>query len=459
MKGLIVGNEVLLLGHLSYLGDAAEDTLIEYIKQVKDSTELPVTTAESWQVWLDHPELVEHVDSILVHVHPYWEAIPAENAANYVIARWRMVKDSFPDKEVFIGETGWPSEGDPFGDAIPSEANQKIFLDTFKRLTEEEGIPYFYFEAFDEKYKVTSEGEVGAHWGIYYSDSSIKPLLKDLVPEDAQEGIDRPARDRKVTMPWYVYKDALSCENHFISSGWMGGFAWWQGDPEQVFDQVCSDNLPPRDTCIRIYMPDTLSWAGIYWQYPANNWGDLPGYDLSAADTFLFCARGEEGGEKAEFKVGGIGSLERNSTGVITLTKEWKEYGIHIRGKDLSNVIGGFCWVSNFSQNPEGCTIYLDEIRYDQFNSIHESETSTTSPLPHVDILPTIGQRIVMRYANYPQGFSAAVFDASGQKVDELHSDQPSGTITWGEGYSPGVYFIREMSDSLSATQKVILIR
>ncbi|TKJ44038.1 hypothetical protein CEE36_02655 [candidate division TA06 bacterium B3_TA06] len=450
VKGLIVGNEVLLRG------DLKKEELIEYIKEVRDSTGLEVTTAEIWGLWDD--SLAENVDFVLAHVHPYWENIAVDDAAAYVKEKWEYLNVQFPGKEVIIGETGWPSEGDPRGDAVPSEENQRIFLDSLKRIAEEENMPYFYFEAFDEKYKVTSEGEVGAHWGIYYSDDSIKPLLKDLVPEDAQEGIDRPARDRKVTMPWYVYKDALSCENHFIPSGWMG---YRQGI--KTFDEVWLENPCSGKTCIKItYIPQSSSeWAGVYWQYPENNWGDLPGYDLSAADTFLFCARGEEGGEKAEFKVGGIGSLELNSTGVITLTKEWKEYGIHIRGKDLSNVIGGFCWVSNYSQNPEGCTIYLDKIRYDQFNSIHESETSTTSPLPHVDMLSPIGQRIVMRYANYPHGFSAAVFDASGQKVDEIHASAgaSSGTITWGEDYSPGVYFIREMSDSLSATQKVILIR
>jgi len=69
-----------------------------------------------------------------------------------------------------------------------------------------------------------------------------------------------------------------------------------------------------------------------------------------------------------------------------------------------------------------------------------------------------IGSQIMLRYSDRPQGFHAAVFNASGQKVDELHSDLHSGSVMWGEGHSPGVYFIMPTDGELSK-QKVILIR
>ncbi|TET23371.1 MAG: T9SS type A sorting domain-containing protein [Candidatus Stahlbacteria bacterium] len=69
-----------------------------------------------------------------------------------------------------------------------------------------------------------------------------------------------------------------------------------------------------------------------------------------------------------------------------------------------------------------------------------------------------IGSQIVLRYSDRPQGFHAAIFNASGQKVDELHSDLQASTITWGRGMSPGVYFIMPTDGELSK-QKVILIR
>ena len=34
--------------------------------------------------------------------------------------------------------------------------------------------------------------------------------------------------------------------------------------------------------------------------------------------------------------------------------------------KDLSKIIGGFCWATSRDNNADGFTIYLDEIRYER---------------------------------------------------------------------------------------------
>ncbi|HOV66777.1 MAG TPA: hypothetical protein PLI31_00265, partial [Methanoregulaceae archaeon] len=112
-------------------------------------------------------------------------------------------------------------------------------------------------------------------------------------------------------------------------------------------------------------------WAGIYWLYPENNWGNLPdGVDLTGHSRLTFWARGQKGGEWAEFKVGGVtgqypDSLSARSTDEIQLSSEWQQYSIDLSGADLSHVIGGFCWVTNADLNPTGCTIYLDDIFYE----------------------------------------------------------------------------------------------
>lgn len=124
-------------------------------------------------------------------------------------------------------------------------------------------------------------------------------------------------------------------------------------------------------TCIKIrYRPSVPdSWSGIYWLYPNKNWGNTPiGRNLNGANYLSFRARGARGGEKAEFKIGGVtGKYEDSiippvSTDVITLKSDWKEYKLDLNGKSLNNVFGGFCWVTNYEQNPQGCEIYLDEI-------------------------------------------------------------------------------------------------
>ncbi|TKJ43825.1 hypothetical protein CEE36_01530 [candidate division TA06 bacterium B3_TA06] len=74
-------------------------------------------------------------------------------------------------------------------------------------------------------------------------------------------------------------------------------------------------------------------------------------------------------------------------------------------------------------------------------------------------IVSSIGRSIVLQYKDLPQGFHASVFDATGRRVDEIHSGQASGIIAWGGGYEPGVYFIKAISDNPSTTRKVILIQ
>ena len=174
-----------------------------------------------------------------------------------------------------------------------------------------------------------------------------------------------------------VYTDSDAGGNHYISSGWMGD----RGDIS--FNANCTKNPHSGTTCIEIIYSAERSlgydWASIYWQYPKGNWGDKgEGYDLSGASKLSFWARGEQGGEKAEFKVGGINRSSyhkpnrpyQDSFGPITrtvaLTQEWREYTIDLNGEDLTNVIGGFCWATNFESNLRGCTIYLDDIKFDK---------------------------------------------------------------------------------------------
>lgn len=375
LKGLIVGNEVLLRKDLS------EDELIYYIQQVKAKTSIPVSTAEPWSIWLDHPKLAQNVDVIIVHIHPYWENISIKDAANYVVEKWQAVKNAYPDKKVIIGETGWPSAGSTNGNAVPSEANQRQFFFDFNALAIKNEIDYFYFDIFDEKWKERTEavgsghkveGAVGSHWGIYSSNGSIKPLFKNLVPIAAQNGISRPKRDIsviQVNVPLILYSDYDSPQNSFFPTGWMGDLN------DIVCNPNCSKSPHNGQTCTQISYSakGSLGWAGIYWQYPLNNWGEYPGYNISQPKTLTFWAKGEKGGEIAEFKVGGISNKDKPyqdsfgplSTNPFQLTTQWKEYIIDLTGRDLNMVIGGFCWVTSAAQNPQGCMIYVDDISFE----------------------------------------------------------------------------------------------
>ena len=168
---------------------------------------------------------------------------------------------------------------------------------------------------------------------------------------------------------FYVYDDFMSQNNHFAPSGWMGDF----GDIK--LDQSCSESPKTGKNCIKITytaeMKQGAGWAGIFWQQPANNWGDKKGgYDLTGATKLTFWAKGAKGGEKiAEFKMGGITGEYPDSDsavlGPIELTKKWQQFSIDLAGKDLSYVIGGFCFAASKDDNPNGFVIYLDNISYE----------------------------------------------------------------------------------------------
>ena len=169
--------------------------------------------------------------------------------------------------------------------------------------------------------------------------------------------------------PFPVYTDGRSPDNHYVPSGYMGDY------PDVAVDTSSFDNPHAGTTCIKVVYSNASSqgarWAGMYWQNPANNWGDREGgFDLTGATKVSFWARGEEGGERIEeFKIGGITGVYSDSDlagiGPVLLTAEWEKFEIDLRGKDLSYISGGFCWASNLDVNPEGATFYLDDIRYE----------------------------------------------------------------------------------------------
>ena len=169
--------------------------------------------------------------------------------------------------------------------------------------------------------------------------------------------------------PFYVYSDAASPDNHYDPSGWMGD----TGDLSMTQEFLTDPH--GGTTCIRVgysaKKTQGAGWAGVYWQNPSNNWGSKAGgYDLSGAQKLTFWARGEKGGERIEeIKIGGITGEYPDSDvagiGPLLLTTEWKQYSIDLKGKDLTSISGGFCWVASAAALTEPVTFFLDDIVYE----------------------------------------------------------------------------------------------
>ncbi len=187
---------------------------------------------------------------------------------------------------------------------------------------------------------------------------------------------------------FYIYTERGSRLNHYVPSGWMGDYGDLKMNQGWVKSQVGKDKKdakakaeepkPGEDTCIQVrYTAERkqgAGWAGIYWQHPANNWGDKRGgFDLSPYSKLTFMAKGEQGGEVVDkFFIGGItgqteeGDSDEASLSPVTLTKDWKKYEISLKGLDMSHIIGGFGFAANADANPNGFVAYIDDIRLEK---------------------------------------------------------------------------------------------
>ena len=163
ISAVIVGNEVLLRGDLS-VGD-----LEGFIRTVKAQVTMPVTYADVWEFWLRYRDLQAAVDFVTIHILPYWEdfPLPASVAAAHVDAIRKQIAAAIPDKEIFVGEVGWPSAGRMREAALPSPSNQARVISETMTLAQRENFRVNVIEAFNQPWKRWLEGATGGYWGIF----------------------------------------------------------------------------------------------------------------------------------------------------------------------------------------------------------------------------------------------------------------------------------------------------
>ena len=129
---------------------------------------MPVTYADVWEFWLRNRVVYDAVDFVTIHILPYWEDFPiaAQDAAAHVDSIRRRMVAAFPDKDILIGETGWPSAGRMREGALPSPVNQARIVHEVLALAKRDKFRVNIIEAFDQPWKRRLEGTVGGHWGL-----------------------------------------------------------------------------------------------------------------------------------------------------------------------------------------------------------------------------------------------------------------------------------------------------
>jgi exo-beta-1,3-glucanase (GH17 family)/glycosyltransferase involved in cell wall biosynthesis len=183
INAIVVGNEVMLRA------DKSADDLIGIIRRVKRQSPVPVTTGETFDVWLGKfdpkkPEealekaetatkLASAVDFIAAHILPYWGGVPFDQAVEDTIRTYSELRARHPGKRIVIAEFGWPSGGYNMQKADPGRIEQALVLRDFVARAEAYGIDYNIIEAFDQPWK-TNEGGVGMYWGVFDASRNAK---------------------------------------------------------------------------------------------------------------------------------------------------------------------------------------------------------------------------------------------------------------------------------------------
>lgn len=164
-----VGNEVL------YRNDLSKEELVEHIKHVKkELPDIPVGYVDAYYEFVVHPDISELCDVILCNCYPYWEGTSFKDSLQHMRQMYYQAKEAGKGKRVIITETGWPSHGEGLGGAVPAKNNaMKYFINTHLWAQDEE-VETFYFSSFDESWKMSDEGEVGAYWGVWDKNGKLK---------------------------------------------------------------------------------------------------------------------------------------------------------------------------------------------------------------------------------------------------------------------------------------------
>jgi cellulose synthase/poly-beta-1,6-N-acetylglucosamine synthase-like glycosyltransferase/exo-beta-1,3-glucanase (GH17 family) len=177
VRRVLVGNEAVMRA------DITPDQAVAYMNRVRQKVNVPVSIAEPWHEWMTYPQLAENADFIAVHLLPYWEGIPADQALDYAMFRYNEIKKKYPDKHIVIAEIGWPSNGPWRRGAEASQINQAKFIRGFLNLAAQEHFDYFIMEAFDQPWKREIEGSAGTAWGLWDAERTPKFPMTGTVNE------------------------------------------------------------------------------------------------------------------------------------------------------------------------------------------------------------------------------------------------------------------------------------
>lgn len=335
---LIVGSETLLRN------DLTESQLVGYISRVKKAVpKIQVTTADTAKMFLQHQIIINSIDMVYANIYPYWDGMEIKEAVQSLNNQYGLLKKLAKNKQVVISETGWPSEGNTVGKAVPSVANEAYYFLNFISFAKATNTQYFYFEAFDENWKGNSLNPQEKHWGLWNNLMKMKTGINDVF------------KGKTVKNNWTVESKPIL------------------NVPDITLDKLANDRYLSSYGDASI-MSKTTSNFTLKLPEDSATWGSVAvdvgsairekPINLSVYKYAIIRAKGAKGGEEFRFGLGGGPTDFYFSKG---LTKNWQNIAIDLtfcsrNMKDITQI--GFEIGSSWTKNKAGTTIYVDGIKF-----------------------------------------------------------------------------------------------
>lgn len=198
-EGIIVANEILFREEMTEteLGSLLDDVRTNLTKKKID---LPVATSDLGDDWTS--ALAQDSDYIMANIHPFFAGVTADKAAGWTYSFWENQNKQFwktDKKKNIISETGWPTSGGTGCGAATSCTEGSVagidelntFMEDWVCAALKNGTNYFWFEAFDEPWKVkfNTKGKAWEdQWGLLTVNRELKDGVK--IPDCDGQTVD-----------------------------------------------------------------------------------------------------------------------------------------------------------------------------------------------------------------------------------------------------------------------------
>ncbi|SCU98830.1 LAMI_0F16402g1_1 [Lachancea mirantina] len=128
----------------------------------------PVVSVDTFIAVINNPGLCEYSDFMGVNAHAYFDYnTAAQDAGTWVLEQIERVWGACNgNKKVLVTESGWPSQGETYGKAVPSKSNQEAAVSSIKSNC---GDSVILFTAFNDLWKSDGSYGVEKYWGIFSS--------------------------------------------------------------------------------------------------------------------------------------------------------------------------------------------------------------------------------------------------------------------------------------------------